>query len=128
VLGQITDRRKDFQTDGKIELAEDRMKLKTTQSGKTGSMINRSAILSHGKSWTIVPKEAVRDIPKNFASRVNGKREGKLVSWREFLAKNRVWLQLPTPEVKFLSAKRRSANIRGPVESWWQFVTRNRSR
>ncbi len=71
------------------------MKLKATQSGKTGSLIKRSAILSHGKSWTIVPKEAVLDGPKNFASRVNGKREGKLVSWREFLAKNRVWLQLP---------------------------------
>lgn len=92
--GQITDRRKEFQSDGKIELAEDPVKMKTIQSGKTGSLIKRSAILSHRKSWTIVPKEAVLYVPKNFASRVNGKREGKLVSWREVLAQNRVWLQL----------------------------------
>ncbi|MDE0596354.1 MAG: hypothetical protein OSB65_14020 [Roseibacillus sp.] len=64
VLGQITDRRKDFQTDGKIELAEDPMKLKTTQSGKTGSLIKRSAILAHGTSWTIILKEAVLECPQ----------------------------------------------------------------
>jgi len=63
-VGQITDRRKDFQTDGKIELAEDPMKLKTTQSGKTGSLIKRSAILAHGTSWTIILKEAVLECPQ----------------------------------------------------------------
>ena len=58
------------------------------------SLVKRSTIVSGGASWTLVPRGAVLSIPDRFSDRVNGERNGKLVSWRDFYAKNNRWIRL----------------------------------
>jgi aromatic ring-cleaving dioxygenase len=60
----------------------------------TGSLIKRSAVLSSGRSWTIVPKGAVLHVPAQYEKYVNGKRAGQLVPWQTFYAQNRGWLHV----------------------------------
>lgn len=58
------------------------------------SLVNRSTIVSGAASWTILPKGAVLSTPDRFKTRLNGKRSGKLVTWREFYAANSSWIRL----------------------------------
>jgi len=58
------------------------------------SLVKRSTIVSGASSWTIVPRGSVLNTPSRFKTRVNGQRKGKLVSWRDFYAKNASWIRL----------------------------------
>jgi|GEM_PF-1027664 len=58
------------------------------------SLLKRSAVLSSGRNWTIVPKGAVLHVPKQYEKYVNGKRAGQLVPWQTFYAQNRGWLHV----------------------------------
>ena len=91
---QLKAQRKEVETDGRIELVDEPIKMEAIRSGKTKSLIKRSTILAYRQSWTIVPKDSVLHVPKHLSSRVNGKRKGKLVTWKKFLEMNRGWLQL----------------------------------
>ena len=91
---QLQEKRKEVQTDGKIAIAEEPIKLEKIRSGKTESLIKRSVILSHGPYWTLVPKGAILHVPGHLTKRVGAAKKGKLVSWNEFLGKNRGWIQL----------------------------------
>lgn len=92
--GQLTARRAKVESNGEIALAEKPRALRKLRSGKTASLIQRSAIIAHRGQWTIVPKESVLYVPAHLRSRVNGERSGRLVTWKEFLVKNRTWLRL----------------------------------
>lgn len=63
------------------------------------SIIKQSAILHDGVNWTIVPKGAVVFLPSALKSRVDVKPVGMLLSWSDFLTKNRAWIT--TNEVSF---------------------------
>jgi len=63
------------------------------------SIIKQSAILHDGVNWTLVPKGAVIFLPTALQSRVDVKPVGTLLSWNDFLAKNRSWVT--TNEVSF---------------------------
>lgn len=56
------------------------------------SLLERSAILSFGGFWTMVPKDAVIHIPANLRSRVVSRPKGRLLGWKEFLVRNRGWI------------------------------------
>lgn len=58
------------------------------------SLIKRSAVLSSGRDWTIVPKGAVLHVPEHYQARVNGKRVGKLIPWKTFYTQNRGWIHV----------------------------------
>ena len=58
------------------------------------SLVARSTIVSGASSWTIVPRGAVLSIPSRFQRLVNGQRQGKLVTWHDFHAKNSSWIRL----------------------------------
>ena len=58
------------------------------------SLVARSTIVSGSSNWTIVPRGAVLVTPTRFKGRVDGKRAGKLVTWRDFYAKNGSWIRL----------------------------------
>lgn len=60
----------------------------------TESLIGRSAIVSSARSWTIVPKEAVLHVPGHLSNRVNGTRNGELITWADFIKVNRGWIRL----------------------------------
>jgi hypothetical protein len=63
------------------------------------SIVKQSAILHDGVNWTIVPKSAVIFMPAALKSRVDVKPVGTLLSWSDFLTKNRSWIT--TNEVSF---------------------------
>ncbi|MBJ07149.1 MAG: hypothetical protein CMO40_08570 [Verrucomicrobiaceae bacterium] len=58
------------------------------------SLVKRSTIVSGVAGWTIVPRGSVLSTPTRFTKRINGTRNGKLVSWRDFYAKNSSWIRL----------------------------------
>ena len=67
--------------------------IKYEKRKKLGGLLERSSIICFGGYWTLVPKEALLNIPSSYRSRIDGKRTGKLVPWPEFFSKNRGWLQ-----------------------------------
>ena len=58
------------------------------------SLVARSTIVSSSSSWTILPRGSVLLTPSRFKSRVDSERRGKLVSWRDFYARNASWIRL----------------------------------
>lgn len=63
------------------------------------SIIKQSSILHDGTNWTLVPKGAVIFIPAPLKGRVDVSPVGTLLSWADFLAKNRGWIT--TTDVSF---------------------------
>lgn len=63
------------------------------------SIIKDSTILHDGRNWTMVPKGAVIFLPEAMKNRVNVKPVGTLLSWVDFLTKNRAWVT--TNDVSF---------------------------
>jgi len=66
------------------------------------SIIKQSIILHDGKNWTIVPKGAVIFLPEAMKSHVDVKPVGTLLTWIDFLTKNRSWIT--TNDVSFNQA------------------------
>ena len=56
-------------------------------------------MLSFGEFWTMVPKGAVLHIPSSLTSRVNVEPQGTLISWSNFMARNRGWLRAQPVEM-----------------------------
>ena len=63
------------------------------------SIIKESMILHDGINWTLVPKGAVVFIPTPMKGRVDVKPVGTLLSWADFLVKNRSWIT--TTDISF---------------------------
>jgi hypothetical protein len=63
------------------------------------SLINQSSILHDGTNWTLVPRGAVIFVPSAQKTRVDAKPVGNLLSWADFLIKNRAWIT--TTETSF---------------------------
>lgn len=63
------------------------------------SIIAQSTILHDGKNWTLVPKGALIFLPEAMKSRVDVKPLGTLLTWTDFLTKNRAWIT--TNDVSF---------------------------
>lgn len=73
--------------------ALEKREIKYDSRKKLGSLMDRSSVLCQGGYWTLVPKQAVIHIPAPYKSRVDGARQGTLIPWPQFYAKNRGWLQ-----------------------------------
>ena len=58
------------------------------------SLVKRSTVVAGVSGWTIVPRGAVLSVPSRFEARIDGQRTGKLVSWRDFYARNSSWIRL----------------------------------
>lgn len=63
------------------------------------SIIKQSSILHDGSNWTIVPRGAVIFVPTAQKPRVDAKPVGTLLSWADFLVKNRSWIT--TTDISF---------------------------
>jgi hypothetical protein len=63
------------------------------------SIIKQSSILHDGTNWTLVPKGAVIFIPTALKTRVDVSPVGTLLSWPDFLTKNRGWIT--TTDISF---------------------------
>jgi len=59
---------------------------------KGQSLIKQSMIISDGENWTLVPKGAVLHIPDTHQGRFNVRPVGNLLSWHDFLVRNRAWI------------------------------------
>ena len=75
------------------------------------SIIRQSSILHDGTNWTLVPKGAVVFIPSPLNGRVDVKPVGTLLSWTDFLTKNRSWIT--TTDISFDQA---AGNVPMPAE------------
>lgn len=75
------------------------------------SILKDSVILHDGTSWTLVPKGAVVFVPGLHKSRVDAKPVGDLLSWTDFLVKNRSWIT--TTDISFDQA---AGNLPIPAE------------
>lgn len=56
------------------------------------SILKQSSILHDGTNWTLVPRGAVVFIPSALKARVGAQPVGTLLSWADFLVKNRSWI------------------------------------
>jgi hypothetical protein len=65
---------------------------KQVTRSKEQSLIKQSIILSDGENWTLVPKGAVLHIPESLANRINVRPVGTLLSWQDFMTRNRNWI------------------------------------
>ncbi|MGL5017737.1 MAG: hypothetical protein ACRDBP_06370 [Luteolibacter sp.] len=63
------------------------------------SLIKQSSILHDGTNWTLVPRGAVIFVPSAQKTRVDVKPVGNLLSWGDFLTRNRAWIT--TTETSF---------------------------
>jgi hypothetical protein len=63
------------------------------------SIVKQSSILHDGTNWTLVPRGAVIFIPSALKARVDVKPVGTLLSWTDFLVKNRAWIT--TTDISF---------------------------
>ncbi len=63
------------------------------------SIIKQSSILHDGTNWTLVPRGAVIFTPSALKARVDVKPVGTLLSWADFLLKNRAWIT--TTDISF---------------------------
>ncbi len=113
---QLKMKRKDVKVDEKIKLADEPIEMGKIRSGKTESLIKRSAIISFGEHWTLVPKKSLLNVPKHLANRVDGERKGKLLGWKDFYEKNRGWLQ--QQEVNIAQAREGAEMPEGLVKSY----------
>jgi hypothetical protein len=66
------------------------------------SIIKQSSILHDGISWTLIPRGAVIFVPNTQKARVDVKPVGNLLSWGDFLVKNRAWIT--TADISFEQA------------------------
>lgn len=80
------------------------------------SIIKQSSILHDGTNWTLVPRGAVVFVPTAQKARVDVKPVGNLLSWADFLVKNRAWIT--TTDISFDQA---AGNEPMPAErgSFW---------
>ena len=90
---ELREKRGANRIDGKIDLVEEPKPLQKIRSERTESLLERSVILAYRGDWTLVPKAAVLHVPLNLKSRVGQPADGNLLSWTQFLAKNRIWLR-----------------------------------
>jgi hypothetical protein len=63
------------------------------------SIVKQSSILHDGTNWTLVPRGAVIFVPSAQKARVDAKPVGNLLSWADFLVKNRAWIT--TTDISF---------------------------
>jgi hypothetical protein len=63
------------------------------------SIVKQSSILHDGTHWTLVPRGAVIFTPSALKARVDVKPVGTLLSWADFLVKNRAWIT--TTDISF---------------------------
>lgn len=56
------------------------------------SIIKQSTIIHDAENWTLVPNGAVVCLPLALKARVNAAPSGTLISWTEFLTRNRGWI------------------------------------
>ena len=70
------------------------------QRTKSVGLLEGSDILSNGKIWTLVPKNAILCTPKYHSSKVVAEPKGKFVVWKDFLAKNPAWLSCHSVDMK----------------------------
>lgn len=64
-----------------------------------------SQVLARGGYSTRVPKGAVLHSPERLKERIVAKPEGKYISWKEFLRKNRSWIYLQEVTMEQASGK-----------------------
>jgi len=69
-----------------------RVKDPRTRSPQKQSILADSILLGDGRHWTIVPKGSVLCMPKALENHILKNGEGEILTWRQFLARNRSWL------------------------------------
>ncbi|WP_193214124.1 hypothetical protein [Luteolibacter marinus] len=79
---------------------------KTTVRPGNQSIIAQSTILHDGETWTLLPKGAVLYTPPSRQANVDAKPVGKLLTWNEFLVKNRAWIGTQEVDLDQAAGKR----------------------
>lgn len=64
----------------------------TRSSGPAPDLFDTSDILCYNGAFTLVPKTAVLQFPKNLADRLKVQPGAKVVSWLDFYSANRNWI------------------------------------
>ncbi len=71
---------------------------------KVGNILDSSEFITYNGFTTLVPKNALLQIPKSYADRINNHKQGsKVISWTDFYTRNRGWIN--TVEVTLAQAK-----------------------
>lgn len=66
------------------------------KANQPADLISRSDILCFNGIATLVPKRAVLHIPKSMAGRIGMQDGAKIVTWPDFITKNRAWITTST--------------------------------
>ena len=70
----------------------DRPKIGERKVQEAKSLLSRSEIIAYRGHWTFVPKGAILHVPTRLAARVGDRPVGRLLPWKDFLARNRGWI------------------------------------
>lgn len=71
---------------------------------KVGNLLDNSEFITFNGSTTLVPKNALLQIPEKYKTRINNHKPGsKVLSWLDFYTMNRAWIS--TVEVDLSQAK-----------------------
>jgi hypothetical protein len=71
---------------------------------RVGNLLENSDFITFNGNTTLVPKNALIQIPERYADRINNHKQGsKVLSWADFLTLNRGWIS--TVEVTLAQAK-----------------------
>lgn len=71
---------------------------------RVGTLLENSEVITFNGQTTLVPKNAILQIPEKYADRINSGKTGvKIVGWLDFFSVNRGWIS--TVEVTFGQAK-----------------------
>jgi hypothetical protein len=63
-----------------------------TKSNQPKSLLESSDIICHGGLATLVPKNAIVFLPKQYSNRMGMKPNSKIVPWLDFFSANRSWI------------------------------------
>jgi hypothetical protein len=100
----LTDKYLEASTKGPMKKFEEATGEDASVKNRIGSLLDNSDLITFNGNTTLIPKNAVIQIPEKYKDRINNHKKGsKILSWVDFFTLNRAWIS--TVEVTFDQAK-----------------------
>ncbi len=100
----LTEKYKEASTKGPMKNFQEATGEDASVKNKVGNLLDRSDLITFNGNTTLVPKNALVQIPEKYKDRINNHKPGsKILSWIDFYTLNRGWIS--TVEVTLAQAK-----------------------
>jgi hypothetical protein len=100
----LTEKYKEVSTKGPMRKFKEATGEDASVKNKVGNLLENSDFITFNGNTTLVPKNALIQIPEKYKTRINNHKPGsKILSWTDFYSLNRGWIS--TVEVSLAQAK-----------------------